>query len=287
MSRVWFNGELVDGLLPLDPRDRGLLLGDGLFETMLVVNRTPLWANMHLARMEAAARELGLPFDRPAIDNAVAVVVDGLTEAHHVLRITLTRGAGARGLAGTGAKPSLLLTAEPFDPGLMLQPATLLISTIRRSPASPAARHKTLSYIDNIVAAREAHSRAMDDAVMLNTAGKVACTTIANIFLLKDKTLITPARDQAILIGVTRQALIACAHHAGLETQERAVVTAELREADAVFLTNSLRLVRPVTALDGDPLATADLSPLVDALCEAARLQCGRDPRVDLSRPQD
>ena len=59
----------------------------------------------------------------------------------------------------------------------------------------------------------------------------------------------------------------------------------ELRDADAVFLTNSLRFIRPVTALDREQLPQADLSPLVQSLCEAARLQCGHDPRmVDLAK---
>lgn len=283
MSKVWFNGVLTDGPLALDSRDRGLLLGDGLFETMLVINRTPLWANMHLARMEGSAHELGIAFDRQHIDAAIAAVLEGIAETHYALRVTLTRGQAARGLAGAGSSPTLLVTADPFDAKLLLQPASLITSTIRRSTSSPAARHKTLSYIDNIAAAREAASRAMDDALMLNTEGHVACSTIANIFLLKDGRLITPARDQAILTGVTRQALLACAHHLGIGTLERAVDPAELLAADAVFLTNSLRLLRPVTTLDGVGLPQADLPPLADALCEAARLQCGRDPRVDLT----
>ncbi len=280
MSLVWFNGTLVADAISLDPRDRGLTLGDGLFETMLVVNRNALWANMHLARMESAAQELGIPFDRQRIDDGIAMVLQGTTEQHHALRVTLTRGSGARGLAGSGATPALLIVAEPFDAALMFQPAMLLTSTIRRSTASPAARLKTLSYIDNIAAAREAQARAMDDALMLNTEGRVASTTIANIFMLKGARLVTPARNQAILTGVMRQALLASAHHLGMETEERPVKPAELLKADAVFLTNSLRFVRPVTCLDQVVIATADLSHLVDALCASARLQCGRDPRL-------
>lgn len=280
MNYVWFDGALLTAGINLDPRDRGLTLGDGLFETMLVVNRTPLWANMHLARMESAAQELGISFDRQKIDDGIAAVLGNATDQHHALRVTLTRGSGGRGLPGNGATPSLLITAEPFDPALMFLPASLLTATVRRSTASPAARLKTLSYIDNIAAAREAAARAMDDALMLNTEGRVACTSIANIFMLKGTKLITPSRDQAILTGVMRQALLAAAHHLGLATEERPIKPAELLKADAVFLTNSLRFVRPVKSIDQQMLATADLARLVDALCATARLQCGRDPRL-------
>lgn len=280
MSRVWFNGALVTGPLPLDRGDRGLLLGDGIFETILVVNRTPLWANMHLARMEGAAKELGLGFARDTLDDAIATLLDGAPETHHVLRMTLTRGSGVRGLGANGGIATLLLTLDPFDPGLMFQPVTLSTSSIRRNPQSLTCRLKTISYIDNIAAAREAAARGMEDALMLTVEGSAACSTIANLFLLKDGRLVTPARDQAILTGVMRQALIAAAGHMDIATDERTVAPEELHQADAVFLTNSLRFIRPVKSLDQHALPQADVAHLAAALCEAARLQCGRDPRL-------
>jgi len=283
MNRTWFNGALVEGPLAVDRAERGLTLGDGLFETLLVLNRKPLWGNMHFARLEAAAQELGIGFDRDGLDDAVEEVLDGAPKSHHVLRVTLTRGSGARGLAADGASPSLLLTLDPFDPGLMFKPVTLATSGIRRNPTSPACRLKTLSYLDNIAAAREAAAKGAEDALMRNAKGNAACSTIANLFLLMGRSLVTPARGEGILTGVTRQALIHAAAHLGLAVEERAVKPSELRKADAVFLTNSLRFIRPVAALDGRKVAQADLGPLVAALCDTARLQCGLDPRtVDL-----
>ena len=280
MSRVWFNGALTEGTLAVDRSDRGLLLGDGLFETILVLNRKPLWGNMHFVRLESAAQELGIPFDRDGLDDAVAEVLEGAPQSHQVLRVTLTRGGAVRALGADGETPSLLITLDPFDPALMLKPVALVTSTIHRNPQSVSARLKTLSYIDNIAAAREAVARGAEDGLLLNTKGHVACSTIANLFLLKGRKLITPARDQGILTGVMRQALIHNAAHLGLTVDERAVKPAELGKADAVFLTNSLRFIRPVTALDGTDLAAADLSKLADSLCAAARLQCGHDPRL-------
>ena len=280
MSRTWFNGALADGPLQLDRADRGLLLGDGLFETILVVNRTPLWGNMHFLRLEASATELGIGFDRDALDDALAELLEDCPRTHHVLRVTLTRGSAARGLGASGGAPSLLLTLDPFDPAMMFKPVALSSTAIRRNPHSVSSRLKTLSYIDNIAAAREAAAQGMEDALMLNVAGNIACSTIANIFLVQGRSLITPARDQGILTGVMRQALIHTAAHLGLAAQERAVAPAELAEADGVFLTNSLRFIRPVTAFDQQPLRQADLTGLASALCAAARLQCGHDPRL-------
>ncbi len=285
MSRTWFNGALVEGPLGVDRGERGLLLGDGLFETILVLNRTPLWGNMHFARLEAAAQELGIGFDRDGLDDALEEILAGAEKTHQVLRVTLTRGTSVRGLGASGGSSSLLITLDPFDPAMMFKPVALSSTTIRRNPQSVSARLKTLSYIDNIAAAREAASHGMEDALLLNTKGNLACSTIANLFLVSGGTLITPARDQGILTGVTRQALIHSAAHLGMRAEERAVKPAEIKKADAVFLTNSLRFIRPVTALDKQPLPQADLSPLVEALCKAARLQCGKDPRmVDLTQ---
>lgn len=280
MSLVWCNGGIVKGPLALDPKDRGLTLGDGLFETLLVVNRTALWRNMHLARLEGSAHELGIPAARDMAELAIDTLLGLGGDDHQVLRLTLTRGYGLRGLAANGEEPTLVATLDPFDPGLMFQPTGLITASVRRSPQSPAARLKTLSYVDNIVAAREAKARGYDDALMLNTRGAVACSTIANIFFIKGKKLITPGRDQGLLTGVTRQALLAAAHRAGFAAAERSVKPSELLTADAVFLTNSLRLIRAVKSLDGNAIAQADLTPLIDQLCGAARLQCGRDPRL-------
>lgn len=282
MSRTWFNGALSDGPLAIDRGERGLLLGDGLFETMLAVNRVALWHNMHLLRLEAAADELGIGFDRALVEDAMAQVLADSPRGHQVLRMTLTRGSGLRGLAADGGRPGLLLTLDPFDPALMFRPVALVTSAIRRNPFSVASRLKTLSYIDSIAAAREAAAHGCEDALMLDTDGNVACSTIANIFLLSGQRLLTPARGGGILTGVMRQALIHAAAHLGFTVEERAVAPGEVFDAEAVFLTNSLRFIRPVTALDGKPLAQRDVAPFMDALCKAARLQSGHDPRVDL-----
>lgn len=280
MSLVFHNGRIVEGPIAVDPRERGLLLGDGLFETMLAVRGDALWRHMHLARMEGGANELGIAFDRPAADQAIDALLARARSGHHALRLTITRGVGERGLAGPARAPMLLATLDRFAADQMFQPARLLTSVIRRSSVSLTSRLKTLSYIDNIAAAREAASRGADDALMLTTTGQVSCSSVANIFLLKGKKLVTPARDQAILTGVMRQILLSLAPRLGLWAEERAVTRAELNRADAVFLTNSLRFLRPVTGLDGQPLPSRGLAPIIDALCEAARQHSGHDPRL-------
>jgi branched-chain amino acid aminotransferase len=271
---------MIEGDLPLEPTDRGLLLGDGIFETLLAIDGTALWREAHLARMQSAALELGIPFDAAKIGATIDGLLIRAKVGAHVLRITLTRGNAARGLAGDGEKPTLLASLDPFSKELLFQSVALATSTIRRNETAPSSRLKTLSYIDNIAAARIAVAKGVGDALMLNTAGNAASSTISNLFLIKDNQLITPSLDQAVLPGIMRRVLLDAAPGLGLNPLERPVAPAELIAAQAVFLTNSLRFIRPVTVLDGLPLRTRDLGSLIDTLCDLAKQHCGRDPRL-------
>ncbi len=262
MSILWCNGRFVDQLI-LDPAERGLMLGDGIFETIAVRHARPIWCDEHLTRMQNAAAELGLQYEDAKIRQAVRDVLKKSMSPTEVLRITLTRGPTPRGLNANGSAPSLILSLNPFDRTAQPKSIRLATSTIRRNDTSPASRLKTLSYIDNIAAAREVQPFA-DDALMLNTQGRVASTPIANIFLLKGKTLITPSSDQAILKGIARQKLLQGAVALGLQAEERAVNPNELKTADCVFLTNSLRLATPVSSIDGKPGETGDISVIQD-----------------------
>jgi branched-chain amino acid aminotransferase len=280
MSIVWFNGKLIDGSLPLDPRDRGFLLGDGVFETIAVLNRAALWLAEHLARMQQAAAELGIAWEEAAIKSALNAVLARSTGAFEVLRISLTRGAATRGLAADGEEPSLLATLTPMPKESLFRSVRLANVNIRRNEFAPSSRLKTLSYVDGVAAARAAVNLGADDALMRNTSGHVACSTIANLFLMSGSELITPSREQGILPGIMRGAMLICAPALGFTPVERPVLPEELLGADAVFLTNSLRFVRIVESLDGSRLRQRPLEPFIQALCKLAEEQCGRDPRL-------
>ena len=277
MSAVWFNGTFVEGTLPLDPHDRGFLLGDGVFETVAVIKHKPLWLDEHVQRMAHAAVELGIAFNAEGTFSGSTAVLEKSEAQCEVLRITLSRGKAARGLAGDGTSPSLLITLDEFAAKNLFQPCRLKVSQVRRNEFAPSSRLKTLSYIDGIMAAREVASDA-DDALMLNTSGHVASATVANIFALQGDELITPSLDQGILPGITRRILLDKSKQLGLKPVERVVPLTDLVRADAVFLCNSLRFIRPVTALNGEPLGKGSLDRLIEGLGGLAKKQCGIDP---------
>lgn len=250
MKAVWFKGKLIATPVALDAHDRGLTLGDGVFETIAVIEGHAQWLDRHVVRMSDAALELGIVFAEDEVRSAAGACIACSTEPMEVLRLTLTRGVAARGLAAKGAEPTLIATLDSFDASNMFWPCRLATSSIRRNEHAPSSRLKTLSYIDAIMAVREVRAEA-DEALMLNTAGNVASVTTGNIFLLKDGRLLTPSLDQGILPGIMRVAVIEAAKAQRMAVEERPVAVQELNSADGMFCTNSLRFMRPVSSYDG------------------------------------
>lgn len=274
MKRVWFKGRLVEGDIALSPFDRGLTLGDGLFETMLVLNGVALDAEGHLARLAASAERLGITYPRDEITASVSALCRDMVP-HHVLRLTLTRGSAGRGLATDTDDFTYVATLQPFIAGVMFQPMAFRLVSVCRNDTSDASRMKTTSYMDQILAAREAQEESPDEPLMLNTRGRLASATIGNIFLAFGDRLVTPSLDQGILPGIMRGNVLAVAADAGFAIEERPVEAIELEKADGVFLTNALRFLCPSLHH-----ARQDFAGLVDRLCARAKADCGLDPRT-------
>jgi branched-chain amino acid aminotransferase/4-amino-4-deoxychorismate lyase len=230
--------------------DRGLLLGDGVFETLLALDGDPVdWA-AHLQRMTAACARLGLPPPDPAAARAAAAAALADAPTRAALRLTLTAGGGGRGLdRPEPPQPRLLAAASAApEPG---GTCSLAVSSVRRNSGSPASRLKTLSYLDNVLARREARARGADEALLLNERGELACAAAANLFWVKHEVLFTPALDCGVLDGIVRGRVIAWARAEGRGVEEARAGPEALAGADAVFLTNSLIGARRVVAVDG------------------------------------
>ena len=252
----------------IGPTDRGLTLGDGLFETLLAVDGALQHAPEHLARMTAGCAVLGLPPPDPAAALGLmtfALADAGLSGGRAAVRLTLTAGPGGRGLDRPPALvPRLFATAAPSP--LPQAPARLALSGVRRNEGSPASRLKSLAYLDNVLARREALAAGADEAVMLNGAGVLACAAAANLFWLREGRLYTPALDCGALAGIARARVLAAAARRGIEVVETHEGPEALASAEGVFLTNSLTGARPAGVLDGRIL------PLESVAALAARL---------------
>ncbi|MGC8862748.1 MAG: aminotransferase class IV [Armatimonadota bacterium] len=258
--RAYVNGRIVPlSKASVNIEDRGFLYGDGVFETIRVAGGRCVRLERHLARLSSGARTLGiagLP-DAPVLAEAIASVLDAnhLTDAR--VRLTVTRGlAAGPGISSNSAgSPTVVITAGGL-PRSKPEPARVIISSISRDERSPLSSVKSLNYLPGILALNEARQAGADDAILLNTCGSVAEGTVGNIFLVKDRTLVTPSLDQGVLAGTVRTALIELASQLGLEVDERAVDPAELMKADEVFLTNAIAIVRPVRDIAGQAVGS-------------------------------
>jgi branched-chain amino acid aminotransferase len=245
--KLWLNGAILDAAAArIDPADRGFTLGDGLFETIRVAGGKPVFWSAHCARLRAGAAVLGItvPYHDAALARAILdlLAANSLTEA--AFRLTLTRGPAARGVLPAGAEnPTILITASPMPPPP--PPARAIICTVtRRNEASPLSRIKSLNYLDSILARQEAARLGADEAILLNTAGRVAEASAANLFLIGGG-IFTPPVAEGALPGIMRAALIA--RH-GVTQQQ--ITVKDLHAAEAVFLSNALGL-RALANLDG------------------------------------
>ncbi|HLZ66399.1 MAG TPA: aminotransferase class IV [Aliidongia sp.] len=245
---VWLNGDLIDGAAArIDPADRGFTLGDGLFETIRARGGRATLLDRHLRRLHEGAELLGIPVAWSDVEIAEAIErllgTVGLADA--AVRLTLTRGPAPRGVLPPGQPtPTVLITAGTMPPPA--RPAHAVVATgTRRNELSPLARVKSLNFLDNVLARREAAARGADEALLLNTRGRLAEATIGNLFLSIDGQLVTPPVADGALPGIMRGLLI---ERCG--AVERSLDLADLLVAEAGFISNALGL-RPIATVDG------------------------------------
>ena len=229
------------GLLSLPLDDRGLLLADGLFETLLVAGGKPRLLAEHLSRWCQGAALLGLP--RPPGEQALVPLIAEAVQRSGIrwgaLRLNWSRGGGGRGI-------DLPMPAEePLEPRFWLQltawrptfsPVRVVVSASeRRHPTNLASRCKTLAYGWAVQARREARAAGADDALVRNTAGELCCATAANLLLRRGGLWLTPPANSGCLPGVMRGRALAL----GL-IQESSLDPEVLETAEAALLLNSL-----------------------------------------------
>jgi 4-amino-4-deoxychorismate lyase len=261
IARVLVDGQARD---QVSVQDRGLGYGDGLFETIRFVGcDAPLWA-LHMQRLEQGCRRLGLPLPGPAILLAEARQVSrGLDQA--VVRITLTRGVGARGYRPPAqAQPTRIVAAfdpPPPDESAQADGIHIRLCSTQMAAQPLLAGLKHLNRLEQVLARAEWDDPAIAEGLLCDAEGHVISATAANLFAVFAGTLATPALDRCGVAGVARAEVLAAWPHA----QVRAIALEELRQADELFLSSSVRGILPVRELDGRALAVGPVTRALQA----------------------
>jgi branched-chain amino acid aminotransferase len=268
IQQVWINGRMVPPeSAQVSVFDRSFLYGDGLFETIGVRNGRPAFWNAHWERFTRGADFLGIRIGTGSAELRTAAegLLAGNGVSRGVLRITLSRGCGTRGYSPRGAnEPQLILAAFP-DAGLQAAPRRLRLATasFRLGIEDPLTRVKSASKLLNVLARAEAEAAGADEALLLNTAGRMAEAGSGNLFWISGDRIWTPSLQEGALPGIARGILQEIAPSLGLRPEETAAFPEALVTAESVGISSSAQGLAEVVSLDGRPLGT---SPVTERL---------------------
>jgi branched-chain amino acid aminotransferase len=277
--KIFLGGKLVDEAdAKVSVFDHGLLYGDGVFEGIRVYSGRVFLHQKHIDRLYESAKAIRLTIPMSPVDmiKAVEATVKANNLSDGYVRLVVTRGAGSLGLdIRKTSNPQVIIIAdsislyppETYTKGMNLVTA----STIRNHPGALSPRIKSLNYLNNIMARIEGTDAGMVEALMLNHKGEVAECTGDNIFIVKNRVLLTPGLDAGILEGITRNAVIELAREAGYEVRETALTRHDLYVADEMFLTGTAAEVVAVVSLDGRKIGTGEPGPVTRELLELFR----------------
>ncbi|WP_434452337.1 aminodeoxychorismate lyase [Lentzea sp. E54] len=273
---------LLDGTLadPDSPQirveDLGLLRGDGVFETILVVDGKPRELTPHLDRLDRSAAMLDMqPPPRAEFERAVELVIGNWAGgAEFALKLVYTRGVEG----GDGTPTGFALGMEIGQKVLKQRAEGLSAVTLDRGIDADLADRapwlllgaKSLSYAINMAALREAERRGAAEVIFTTSAGSVLEGPTSTVILVRGKSLVTPPSKLGILPGTTQYALFRAAERAGWTVHVEPIQTSELYDADGVFLASSVRKITRVNVLDGKQLPdSAALLTELQALYES------------------
>jgi len=263
MFATLVNGVAVsDAAHAVSVDERGLSYGDGVFETMRVQAGRVRLIERHMARLRAGCERLGIA---PPTEMHLRSDIAALIHGHHdgVIKLIVTRGAGGRGyrplttLSSTRIAIMYPPIATPSQPGI-----TVRWCNTRLARNSQLAGIKHLNRLEQVMAQSEWSDQQIAEGLMLDTEGELICATSSNLFLVTDGVLATPDLRFSGVRGVMRDEVIKLALCDGITVEERPLRPEDLLNAAEAFITNAVRGIRPIVALDSQrwPIGALTLS---------------------------
>ncbi|MEQ1661372.1 MAG: aminodeoxychorismate lyase [Thiobacillus sp.] len=244
---------LVNGQLngTLDVRDRGLAYGDGVFRTLRTEAGKPLWWRDHLTKLGSDCAALGLPC--PDADVLYHEVCELAEATAGVVKIVITRGAGARGYAPPDAQPAtrLVLSSPLPDYAQTAAPNTIRARwcALRLSRQPRLAGVKHLNRLENVLARAEWRDPAVFEGLLCDDTGAVIGGTMSNLLCIIAGELHTPDLDECGVAGVARSRLLRAAERHGLKPHIGRLTPAVILAADELMICNSVMGLRQIGQL--------------------------------------
>lgn len=253
----------------IDVQDRGLMYGDGVFETIAVIDNQPRLLEQHWCRLEQGCHRLNImPPPRSDLMADLQHLLDRENAQNHVLKFIITRGPGGRGyryqphssvtrIAMQSEWPAHYATRH--ENGVR---CTVCMTRLASQPLLAGIKH--LNRLEQVLARAEWTDESIDEGIMLDHSGNIIEATMSNIFFVTDEArLVTPSLEDCGISGVQRAHVIELAESNGVECQVREVKLPALENYQEVFLTNSLIGIWPVVSIDKHHF---DIGPLTRML---------------------
>jgi branched-chain amino acid aminotransferase len=243
--------------------DHGLLYGDGVFEGIRCYSGNVFRLKEHIDRLYESARIIGLNI--PASPEEMSEIVveslrkNSLTDAY--TRLIVTRGYGDLGLNPRKCPmPTVICISQNFAPlyGDLYEKGIKVktVKTVRIAPEALDTRAKTLNYVNNILANVEAIDAGYDEALMMDSRGKVCEGSGDNIFIVKNGKLLTPKVGYGALVGITRGAVLDMAKELDIKSEEADLELEDVLSADEAFMTGTAAEIIPIIRVDDNTLGS-------------------------------
>lgn len=235
--------------------DRGLLYGDGLFDTLRIWKSQPLFWEDHWSRLQRGMKSMALPISEEsgAMQHHLQELLDRNAVRDAIARIQVTRGPGGRGYSPPShPDPTLIITMHAIDNDFPIEPLSwsLNVASCRTGSGLPHQTVKTCNKWLQIAARMEATQAGFQDALILNEKSHVTESSCANLFIIQGQKILTPPLEDGLLEGTTRGLVMEMAKELGITCCERSCKLAELQESEGLFLTLSTHGIIHIKALE-------------------------------------
>jgi len=236
--------------------DRGFLFGDSIYEVVRTFGGVPFGWPEHWARLVASAEaiRMRLDLDEAAVARRIAATVRAAGDGDHYVRLVVTRGTGDApniDLAYAKSPPCWVVLVRPLTPISGMTARLAIVDRLRNDRRALDPATKSGNYLNSVLGLAEAKDLGATDCVMVSAFGVVTEASTSNLFAFVDGAWTTPALGDGILAGITRSLLLQSAAATGERVVERHLTAGDLRRADEIFLSSTLRDIGPVTHLDG------------------------------------
>jgi branched-chain amino acid aminotransferase len=254
---MWLNGDFIAiEKASISPLDRGLLFGDGVFETIRAEDGRTLYLDLHLERLYDSLEALRITIDPPEWGSVLGrlLLENELMRGAAAIKILVTRGiADGPGIPCSGSPTVCIMARQYCPPPPLIYQRGWRLHIFKGGLAPPLARFKSLNYLFYHIARQTAFDAGADEAILLDCSGLVTETSAGSLLARTNNSWWTP-RSEFQLPGTTIRKVIGILERQGISVQNRPVRVEDFLSAHAVWVLNSLIGIMPVSEIDGNPV---------------------------------